>query len=247
MRMTGSIGKSILSSMKSDAALLVDGEAIPVLVRRYAQARGYRLRYDPAQRQLLLSVPARGGLKAALSWAQSQEGWVRTQIGKAPDLLIMGPGALVPVEGVERLICWDRAFPRTPILEGGELRLGGPEEQVGARLSRWLRTHALSVLTRETGEIAAREGLRIASVKIGDPRSRWGSCTSEGAIRYSWRLILAPPEVRLATVAHEVAHLLHMDHSPAFHAAHRRLLGADPAPARRWLRAHGAGLHRIRA
>lgn len=241
------IGKSILSSAKSEAFLTVDGAPVPVLVRRYAQARGYRLRYDPTHGRLLLSVPARGGLKAALSWAQTQEGWVRGQIGKAPDLLFLQPGALVPVEGVERLVRWDRAFARTPRLDGGELRVGGPEEQVGPRLLRWLRAHALDVLTRETLAIAAREALRVASVKIGDPRSRWGSCATDGTIRYSWRLILAPPEVRLATVAHEVAHLLHMDHSPAFHAAHARLLGSDPAPARRWLRAHGAALHRVRA
>ena len=84
-------------------------------------------------------------------------------------------------------------------------------------------------------------------VGVGDPRSRWGSCASSGAIRYSWRLILAPPDVRRATVAHELAHLLHMDHSAAFHAAHARILGADPRPARAWLRANGAGLHRYRA
>jgi len=236
-----------LSSGKSEACLIVDGAPVPVLVRRYARARGYRLRYDPAHARLLLSVPMRGGLKAALAWAQSQEGWVRGQIGKAPGLLFLKPGVQVPVEGVERLIRWDRSFARTPRLEGGELCVGGPEEQVGSRLLRWLRARALDIMTRETLEVAAREALSVASVKIGDPRSRWGSCATDGTIRYSWRLILAPPQVRLATVAHEVAHLLHMDHSPAFHAAHTRLLGADPAPARRWLRAHGAGLHRIRA
>lgn len=234
-----------MSSARSESSLVVDGETIPLLVRRYARSRGYRLRYDGANRRLLLSLPARGGLRAALSWAQSQEGWVRTQIGKAPDRLPLAPGALVPVEGKERLIRWDRAFPRTPILAEAELSLGGPEEQVGPRLLRWLRAHALDTLSRETLMIAAREGLRVSSVRIGDPRSRWGSCTSDGAIRYSWRLILAPPEVRLATVAHEVAHLLHMDHSPAFHAAHARLLGQDPTPARHWLRAHGAALHRV--
>jgi predicted metal-dependent hydrolase len=83
----------------------------------------------------------------------------------------------------------------------------------------------------------------VGRVSIGDPRARWGSCSASGDIRYSWRLILAPKEVREATVAHEVAHRLHMDHSPAFHAAVVKLLGRDPAPENRWLRAHGAALY----
>ncbi len=234
-----------MSSARSETSLTVDGEVIPLLVRRYKQARSYRLRYDGTNRRLLLSMPTRGGVRTAVNWAQSQEGWVRTQIGKVPERIPLTPGVLIPFEGKERLIRWDRSFPRTPIVTDEELRLGGPEEQTGPRLLRWLRSHALNTLTQETLMIAAREELRVSSVKIGDPRSRWGSCTSDGAIRYSWRLILAPPEIRLATVAHEVAHLLHMDHSLAFHAAHARLLGRDPAPARRWLRTHGAGLHRI--
>lgn len=236
-----------MSSGKSEAALLVDGAPLPVLIRRYAQARGYRLRYDAVHRRLLLSMPARGGARAALAWAQTQEAWVRGQMTRIPEAMVLAPGATVPVEGVDRLILWDRAHARTPVLTDAEVRVGGPEEQVGARLLRWLMREALEVLSRETRALAGREALSVASVRVGDPRSRWGSCSSDGAIRYSWRLILAPPHVRLATVAHEVAHLLHMDHSPAFHAAHARLLGADPALARAWLRAHGAALHRIRA
>ncbi|OYW88469.1 MAG: metal-dependent hydrolase [Sphingobium sp. 32-64-5] len=236
-----------MSSGKSEATLTIDGAPVPVLIRRYVRARGYRLRYDAGNRRLLLSVPARGALKPALFWAQTQEEWVRAQMRKAPDALLLKPGAVVPVEGVERRIHWDRSFPRLPRLTGDAVQVGGPEDQVGARVLRWLRAHALATLTRETQEIAARENLRVTSIRTGDPRSRWGSCTVDGAIRYSWRLILAPPEVRRATVAHEVAHLLHMDHSPAFHAAHARLLGQDPAPARHWLRTHGTALHRIGA
>ena len=106
---------------------------------------------------------------------------------------------------------------------------------------------AKAVLEAETLAMAQVHGLIVASVGTGDTRSRWGSCTSSGAIRYSWRLILAPAWVRRSTVAHELAHLLHMDHSPAFHAAHARIYGEDPRPARAWLKAHGAGLHRYQA
>ena len=102
-------------------------------------------------------------------------------------------------------------------------------------------------MARETAEFALLAGVAVSKVSVADPKARWGSCASSGAIRYSWRLILAPAWVRRSTVAHELAHLLHMDHSPAFHAAHARIYGEDPRPARAWLKAHGAGLHRYQA
>tara|TARA_B110001454_G_scaffold214247_1_gene233738 strand:+ start:3216 stop:3902 length:687 start_codon:yes stop_codon:yes gene_type:complete len=223
----------------------VAGQALPIIVRRHAQAKGYKLRYDAARAELRLTMPARGRMRAALDWAASQKDWVLAQMDAAPEWVRLLPGAHVPVEAVERVIVWDRTAPRAPRLEERSIVLGGPEETVGPRLVRWLKSHALERLRAETYDMAEGAGLKVASVAVGDPRGRWGSCASSGAIRYSWRLILAPPDVRRATVAHEVAHRLHMDHSPAFHAAHRDLLGEDPAPARRWLREHGRALHRF--
>ena len=95
-------------------------------------------------------------------------------------------------------------------------------------------------------EIAAHAGLRVGRIGIGDPRSRWGSCTHDGDLRYSWRLILAPDHVRRATVAHEVAHLRHMDHGADFHALVDELHDGDVGAARAWLRREGRGLHRYR-
>lgn len=232
---------------KSDPVLEVHGRLLPIMVRRNRQSRGYRLRYDALAGALRLTMPMRGAERDAIAWVRTQQGWVATQIARQPEIRRLVPGASVPVEGVERLIYWDRGHPRCPQLTCDSLLLGGPEESVGARVLRWLRSSALEVLTTESHEFAAREGLAVTSVRVADPRSRWGSCAHDGSIRYSWRLILAPPFVRRATVAHEVAHLLHMDHSPKFHAAHARLLGGDPAPARRWLRAHGAALHHFTA
>ncbi|MDQ4421768.1 DUF45 domain-containing protein [Sphingobium sp. DEHP117] len=225
--------------------LRVAGRELPVIVLRNARAKGYRLRYDTARSELRLSIPARGRLRNALDWAATQEEWIGAQLEKAPALVRLVPGAVVPVEGLERVIVWDRAAPRKPHLEDARIVLGGPEETVAPRLIRWLKALALERLRAETYDMADGAGLTVASVSIGDPRGRWGSCASSGAIRYSWRLILAPAEVRRAIVAHEVAHRLHMDHSPAFHAAHKDILGEDPAPARQWLRKHGGALHRF--
>ena len=123
------------------------------------------------------------------------------------------------------------------------LRVGGPLEQMPARVLRFLKRHALETLARETRALAAAHNISLGKIGVGNPKSRWGSCASSGDIRYSWRLILAPSHVRRATVAHEVAHRVHMNHSREFHALVADLFGADPAPARRWLRANGTALH----
>src|SRR5204863_125476 len=97
--------------------------------------------------------------------------------------------------------------------------------------------------SEETAEYAERAGVTVTKVSIGDPRGRWGSCASSGQIRYSWRLLLAPSHVRRSTVAHEVAHRIHMNHSPAFHRVVAELYEGDPERARAWLRRNGAALH----
>src|SRR3546814_19710602 len=104
------------------------------------------------------------------------------------------------------------------MLGEGCLMLGGAEEAIAPRVLRWLRDRARETLHHETEVYAARAGLRLGQVTVGDPRSRWGRCASNGNIRHSWRLICAPIFVRSATVAHESAHLAHMENSTALPA-----------------------------
>lgn len=132
---------------------------------------------------------------------------------------------------------------RAPARHGALLRVPGPEGRVNARVALWLRHEAQHLLEAETRALAATIGRTVTRVAVRDPRSRWGSCSSAGAISYSFRLILAPAFVRRAVVAHEVAHLAEPHHGPAFWRLAERLLGGSHAPARRWLRAHGAALH----
>lgn len=236
-----------MSTANCDPSILIDGVAVPVRVMRSARARSYRLTIDTARGGVRLSLPARANLKKALGWAQDHEAWVRAQMAQQPAVIPLTDGAIFPLEGRDVQIRWIAGASRTiRLTDDGILILGGAAESVASRVLRWLMRHARAVLTADTMALAAAHGLTVTSVGLGDPRSRWGSCSSTGAIRYSWRLILCPPDVRRATVAHELAHLLHMDHSAAFHAAHARILGADPRPARGWLRVHGAALHRYR-
>jgi len=217
-----------------------------VRVVRHAQSRRYRLVFDGARGELRLTVPRRTNERAALKWAGEQQTWLIEQVGKAALPVIVGPGSAVPFLGVERHIDWDAAAPRAIRLDGENLRVGGPRETVGRRIERWLKTQALDLMERESREIAGAAGLSVGRIGVGDPRSRWGSCTHDGDLRYSWRLVMAPDHVRRATVAHEVAHLRHMDHSAAFHALVDELHDGDVGAARGWLRREGRSLHRYR-
>lgn len=214
-------------------------------VVRHARARRMRLAIDSRSGRVRLTLPPRAPLKQGLAWAEEQRGWIEAQRARLPVARPFVPGALVPLGDAEVEIVWPAGSSRTPRLESGALLCGGPREGLERRVERWLRAEALRVLSAETEEYAARAGVRVTGVAVGDPRARWGSCAASGAIRYSWRLILAPAFVRRATVAHEVAHRVHMNHGRAFHAFTRQLLEADPGPARAWLRAHGAALHWI--
>ncbi len=220
----------------SDLSELID-------IVRSRQARRFRLSVDRRSGRIRLTLPQRAAVGPALEWAESQRPWIEKQQNSLPNPWPIVPGMLVPFAGRDYWLDWDVAYPRQPKIADDMLRIGGPRELVEQRLLRWLRAQAKLVLARETLEIAAKGGLKAGAVGVGDPTSRWGSCASSGNIRYNWRLILAPEHVRRATVAHEVAHLRHMDHSPAFHAEVARLFEADPKPARQWLRAHGPQLH----
>ncbi|MBA3879952.1 MAG: metal-dependent hydrolase [Sphingobium sp.] len=214
-----------------------------IAVVRHPRARRTRLTIDPKTGAVKLTLPPRAALAPALRWAEEKRGWIAAEQAKLPPACPFIDGGSLPFRGQMLTIDWSAMASRQIMVEGDRLRCGGPIESLPGRIERWLRAQALALLSAETREFAARAGVTVSHIGIGDPRGRWGSCSSQGAIRYSWRLILAPDLVRRATVAHEVAHRLHMNHSPAFHAAVARLVGVDADRSRAWLRRHGAALH----
>jgi len=210
---------------------------------RHPRARRARLSIDPASGRARLVVPKRAALKQALAWAQGKADWIAEQRALLPAPLPFVPGAVITVADEPMTIAWTPGNRRTVVREGSIVSLSGPPETIARRVEAWLKRTALALLEAETAEYAAKAGVSVAKVAVGDAKGRWGSCASSGVIRYSWRLILAPGYVRRATVAHEVAHRIHMNHAPVFHALVADLYGADPTPARIWLRTHGAALH----
>lgn len=202
-----------------------------------------RLSVDPRNGEVRLILPKRAALKHALTWVEGQRGWIERALADLPSVHPILPGGEIPFEGRVLTIDWDEGRSRTVRREGDRLLLGGAPESIEPRVLRWLKRQALETLEAETRAFAGKADVTVARVSVADPRARWGSCSVSGDIRYSWRLILAPPAVREATVAHEVAHRLHMHHGPEFHAAVKTLLGRDPAAERAWLRANGSSLY----
>lgn len=220
----------------STANFDVPGLPLPVQVTRHRTARRMRLRVDHGAGLIRLTMPARASAKAALGWAREQRLWIDAQLAAAPAGVPLEPGAIIPFRGEPLELGWSQTRRRRLSLEAGRLIVGGPRESFSGAVERWLRRQALDTLSAETSRVAAQAGVVVRSVAVGDPVSRWGSCTSTGAIRYSWRLILAPPDLLRFVVAHEVAHRLHLDHSPRFKAVEQTLFGGPVAEARALLR-----------
>lgn len=234
-----------MSTALSDAALDHPGLPWPIAIRHHPRARRLRLRLDPGKRILLLTCPPRASRRAALDWAVGQRPWVEAELAKLPPDCPFNSGEFIPIDGVEIELRWSAGRPRSVRLDGGMLTCGGPSEGFARQIEAWLKRRARDLLSVETAEIAARAGVAVRAVSIGDASSRWGSCSESGAIRYNWRLVLAPPSVRRWVVAHEVAHRVHMNHGAAFKALEARLFDGDVDAARSALRRVGPRLKRV--
>jgi len=236
---------STSSTVRSSTLATHPDLPVPVQLQPMSRARRMRLRFDERALVLKLTHPRRVSASKALAWAATHKQWVAEQIGRLPPAEPFVPGALIPLEGQEVELRWSGAGRRSPTLSDGVLLCGGPPEAFARRVESFLRKRALQTLSRETAEFAAKAGLRAVAVGVGDARTRWGSCSSAGRIRYSWRLILAPVEARRYVVAHEVAHLRHLDHGREFKALERELFGGDTRRAQGLLREAAPRIRRI--
>ncbi|QMW24699.1 M48 family metallopeptidase [Sandaracinobacteroides saxicola] len=226
----------------------VHGRLWPLKLQRSARARRIGLRLCPVTRSVRLTLPLRAREKDGLAFVQAQQDWLAKQLAgwdDAPGGLL--PGSVIPFgDGTLTL------YPgggRLTWREGERLLVGGSADAFAARALRWLKAEALRVLEAETRGLAATMGGTVSAVGVGDAARRWGSCSTKGNIRYSWRLILMPGWVRRSIVAHEVAHLRHPNHGADFWALAEelsaRLSAGRPVEARKWLRAHGMAIHSI--
>lgn len=237
--------KIISSTARSRSAAFEAALPVPLVVQPLKSARVMRLRFDAGRGILKLTCPARMSRQKALTWAADQQDWIDAQLAKVLPANPFAPGSQIPIEGRDVRIEWLSSERRTPVLDGGMLRCGGPIEGLAKRIENFLKRRAVDLLSRETAEFAELAGVTPRSVSVGDADTRWGSCSASGRIRYSWRLILAPPEARRFVVAHEVAHLVHLNHGREFKALERRLYGPGLAEAKALLRRVGPRLKRV--
>ncbi len=221
-----------------------DGATHRVRIKRVAAARRFTLRVRAASRDAVLTMPVRGSLVRAKVFVDRHAGWIGVRLARLPAGTPFGPGASVPVRGVPHEIEHRPGARGTVWVEPGEvpkLCVSGEAPFVARRVQDWLVRQARADLTEAVARHAAALGTAPKRLTLRDTTSRWGSCSSAGALNFSWRLVMAPPHVLDYLAAHEVAHLRHMNHSAAFWVVVERLY-PDVAGAEAWLKRHGTGL-----
>ena len=215
-----------------------------VHVKRVAKARRFTLRVRAATRDAVLTMPPRGSLVRAKLFVDRHAAWIGVRLARLPAATPFGPGASVPVRGVPHEIEHRPGTRGTVWVETGELPklcVSGEAPFVARRVQDWLMRQARTDLTEAVARHAATLGISPKRMTLRDTTSRWGSCSSAGALNFSWRLVMAPPHVLDYLAAHEMAHLRHMNHSAAFWATVAGLYPELDA-AEAWLKRHGTGL-----
>jgi predicted metal-dependent hydrolase len=219
-----------------------------VRVRRHRQARRYTLRIDAASRQVVLTIPPRGSLKEARAFAQQHGAWIAARLQRLPQATPFTHGETVPLRGVShRIVHRDdiRGTVWTERDEAGEavICVTGEPPHHNRRVADFLKREARHDLEAACRRYAKQLGVAIKRISVRDQSSRWGSCSNTGVLSFSWRLILAPPFVLNYLAAHEVAHLVELNHSAKFWRLLKRL-NPDCERAKAWLDTHGTDLHR---
>ena len=216
--------------------------ALVVRLRRSERARRMVLRVprdDGAGGAPTLTLPMGVSRAAGRAFLIDKEPWLRQRLAERPPRVPVRIGTRLPLgeDGLHIVAASGRRIER---LRGV---LAVPEHRpVGVAVAAYLKLAAREALAVSVDAHAARLGLAPRRIRLGDPRGRWGSCSSEGDLMFSWRLAMAPSGVLDYVAAHEVAHLAEMNHSERFWA-HVRRLRPGYETERDWLRRNGAGLH----
>ena len=222
---------------------LAGNPTIPVILRRSSRARRISLRVSRLDGRVSLTLPVGVPEREGLDFVRQKETWIRDQMAQRPDQVRVEEGAEVLVEGLPLRVCMGSG--RSVSVAGGKLCVPGAPDRAAARVQGFLRHIARERLVAASDRYAARLGRKYTRITIRDTRSRWGSCSSAGALMYSWRLVMAPAAVLEYVAAHEVAHLNEMNHSADFWSLVEDIHGPYQEQ-RRWLRESGEILHRYR-
>ncbi|WP_135209971.1 M48 family metallopeptidase [Vitreimonas flagellata] len=222
----------------------IDGRRLPVKLIVNPRARHVSVRIDPTRREAIATAPSKRHLKHAAQFAAERAGWIAHELSRLPQGIQLAPGALVPLRGIDHELVYEhgRAAPR---IENGKLIAPAPDAALfESRLLRFFKDQARADLVARVAAHAETLGVKPSRLQVKELRSRWGSCSSDGVLSFSWRVICAPEFVLDYLAAHEVAHLREMNHSRRFWA-HVRKCMPDYERGREWLHEHGCALHAI--
>jgi predicted metal-dependent hydrolase len=226
--------------------LKIDGRPVEVTMRLNPRARRLIVKVHPSTGEVTVVAPSRRGLDRALDFARGEAPWIARQLARVPKPIPLAPGACVPFLGREHAIVkMDRGAVTRDAL-AATISVAGREEHAQRRVIDFLKREARGLLDERSHAFAARIEAKVKRVSVRDTASRWGSCSTSKAISYSWRLIMAPGFVLDYVVAHEVAHLREMNHSPRFWRLVRSIIPDIESP-QAWLRKNGTALHRYGA
>jgi predicted metal-dependent hydrolase len=215
----------------------------PVFWRLSKQARRLSMRLAPRQNAVTVTLPATCPPAHAIAFLHNNRNWLASRLKRVQNAFSFEAGSIIPIEGVPHRIVHSPAQRGGAWIENGQILVSGEAAFISRRVMDCLRHQALRVLGAELRDMAKTAGLNPTRLDIRDPTSRWGSCSTTGRIMLSWRLIMAPPEVRHYLIAHELSHLVHMNHSNQFWQQVKRLT-PHRQRAEAWLRHHGPNLMR---
>jgi len=220
--------------------LSIGDPPITVHLRKNARAKRYSLRISNKDGKVSLTLPRWSNLNEAMAFAREQEGWMRKHLSKQLQPIDVSHGTRILLDGQKVLI--EHGTGRSVRVEDGVMYVPGKDTQVVAKVRAYLKTLARERLVTASEHYADMLGWEIGAVTLRDTRSRWGSCTSDGRLMYSWRLVMAPPAVLDYVAAHECCHLIEMNHSDAFWSLVEQI-SPNYKNDRKWLKVNGALLH----
>ncbi len=223
----------------------VAGRILPVVIKRMERARRLAMRLAPDGSEVRITMPRWTRTADALAFVQERSDWLELQLAKLPAPVELTTGTPIPYRGAQLALHHLAGTSRRVRIEDTALVLGGPAENLGPRLRRWLESEARRLMAEDLAYFCDRAGQTPPRLMLSSAQRRWGSCAHGGTIRINWRLIMAPDFVRRSVVAHEVAHLVHFDHSPRFHTLLAKIYDGDMAAANRWLKRDGRGLYQL--
>jgi predicted metal-dependent hydrolase len=220
---------------------------VPVRVHVDKRARRVSIRIDPHAREAVATAPAPRHALDAISFASERVDWIAERLGALPNQVRLRPGSYIPLRGVIHRLKHVETGRAVRIDKSGTTPLilvPGPREAFADRAKGYFRGCARIDLAARVRVHADTLNVTPKSIAIKDMRSRWGSCSSEGRLNFSWRLVCAPPFALDYVAAHEVAHLREMNHSWRFWKHVDRCM-PDWQDARFWLQERGSHLHAI--